>query len=704
MPLLGSFGAACARGLGLGNGEAPLAPSITAPADVVRTVSAVSGNGTTVTYTTSTTHGFAVGQLATVAGVTTTTAYNGSFIIASIPSETTFTVTASTTGTGTISGDETATCNAVLGTAITAAISYTITISTFPLARVEYKLDKINASNTVTDAGQWTGTLSGTSGTNSATLSTRVNSSGGGENLLHAQKYALYLRAVDGAGQTGPESEVRRFTTGAEVAPIAATPVISSSLVSYPTTPFLSFTWGAGTAGTYSIGTRQYSVVAGNNLGAGTYTTMSGTSGTETIRYTSNGTAIRAGTEYTVYLKYTSTSPTLPAGFGTAYAVGTTASEVAPSAPNSANLTRNTANLATERSQIILTPGTITNAPTYNYKFQYALSTSNPPTNWADWPFGNTPTAWTVSASAATTYYLRFRSMSILPDGTEVTASAATDVASVTTRANVPPAPTFGWSGMSGSSHTNPTFSLTSNGASTSSMRILEPGLGLLPGASGLSSGVHTITMNYESNGATKAYYAQAVNVDGDASSNSSTIYWTLPTKNVDWSVADETSAIYFSNTESVTSEFRYVFGGGIPDNNNAPGYYDVRSLSVEGISQTGTNLNGCSGVTKTLANTATLFWQTTSAHPDFYLGKSNVGWTTHWPTGSFSTRSVTLTTYGGSALNNTVWNVHTTIGFRTGSGAVGCSIYAGNTLNGFRMKNFVISGKRTTNGSGTGF
>ena len=505
MPLLGSFGAACARGLGLGNGEAPLAPSITTPAS-----------------------------------------------------------------------DDT-----TLGTAITAAIAYTITISTFPLARVEYKLDKIDSSNSPTDLGQWTGTLPGASGTNSATLSTRVNSSGGGENLLHAQKYALYLRAVDGAGQTGPESGVRRFTTGAEVAPTAATPVISSSQVSYPTTPFLSFTWGAGTAGTYSIGTRQYSVVAGNNPGAGTYTTMSGTSGTQTIRSTSNGTAIRAGTQYTVYLKYTSTSPTLPAGFGTAYAVGTTASEVAPSAPNSANLTRNTANVTTERSEIILTPGTITNAPTYNYKFQYALSTSNPPTIWQNWPFGNTSTAWTVSASAATTYYLRFRSMSILPDGTEVTASAATSVVSVTTRANVPPAPTLSWSGMSGSSHTNPTFSLTSNGGSTSSMRILEPGYGILPGASGLSSGVHTITMNYTSNGSSKQYYAQAVNVDGDASSNSSTIYWTLPTKNVYYEVKPQgNDERYLAATNSALSGcspsyFGYTHSS-IPDSDNVPGYKRV--------------------------------------------------------------------------------------------------------------------------------
>lgn len=74
-----------------------------------RSVSAVSGDGTTVTYTTSSPHIFSAGDIVLVAGITTTTAYNGTFTIDSVPTTTTFTVTSSTTGTGTISGDETAT-------------------------------------------------------------------------------------------------------------------------------------------------------------------------------------------------------------------------------------------------------------------------------------------------------------------------------------------------------------------------------------------------------------------------------------------------------------------------------------------------------------------------------------------------------------------------------------------------------------------
>ena len=178
---------------------------------------------------------------------------------------------------------------------ITITATYTITVSTFPLSRVEYRIARGG------DAGQYTGSLPGANGSNSSgTISTRVTAAGATENLVHATAYTIFFRAIDASGQISPETAGTAFTTGAEVAPTAATPVISSSQVSYPTPPFLSFTWGAGTAGTYPIGLREYSVVAGNNPGAGTYTTLSGTSGTATIRYTSSGAAILAQTQYTV--------------------------------------------------------------------------------------------------------------------------------------------------------------------------------------------------------------------------------------------------------------------------------------------------------------------------------------------------------------------------------------------------------------------
>ena len=94
-------------------------------------ITAVSGNGTTVTYTTSTSHNFLAGNSVAISGITTTTAYNGTFTIASIPSSTTFTVTAGTTGTGTISGDETAvrTLAGTNGTASTCATSTRLSVT-----------------------------------------------------------------------------------------------------------------------------------------------------------------------------------------------------------------------------------------------------------------------------------------------------------------------------------------------------------------------------------------------------------------------------------------------------------------------------------------------------------------------------------------------------------------------------------------------
>lgn len=84
---------------------------ITPTTSANKIVSSVSGSGTAVTYTTSTAHGFAAGETVTVAGITTTTAYNGTFTIAAVPTSTTFTVTSDTTGTGTTSGSSTAIVN-----------------------------------------------------------------------------------------------------------------------------------------------------------------------------------------------------------------------------------------------------------------------------------------------------------------------------------------------------------------------------------------------------------------------------------------------------------------------------------------------------------------------------------------------------------------------------------------------------------------
>jgi hypothetical protein len=55
-------------------------------------LSTASGTGSVVTYTTTTPHGLAATDSVTISGVTSSTGYNGTYVVASVPSSTTFTV------------------------------------------------------------------------------------------------------------------------------------------------------------------------------------------------------------------------------------------------------------------------------------------------------------------------------------------------------------------------------------------------------------------------------------------------------------------------------------------------------------------------------------------------------------------------------------------------------------------------------------
>jgi len=71
------------------------------------TLTGASGSGTTMTFTTSDTTGLSAGTVVTIAGITTTTGYNGTWTIAAVSANTNFTVTGTVTGTAVVSG---ATC------------------------------------------------------------------------------------------------------------------------------------------------------------------------------------------------------------------------------------------------------------------------------------------------------------------------------------------------------------------------------------------------------------------------------------------------------------------------------------------------------------------------------------------------------------------------------------------------------------------
>jgi hypothetical protein len=91
--------------LGGRNANAQIYTGLTAPATTSTggATTAASGDGTTATITTTSAHSLAVADRVTVAGVTPT-GYNGTYIVASTPTTTTFTYANATTGSQTVAG------------------------------------------------------------------------------------------------------------------------------------------------------------------------------------------------------------------------------------------------------------------------------------------------------------------------------------------------------------------------------------------------------------------------------------------------------------------------------------------------------------------------------------------------------------------------------------------------------------------------
>jgi hypothetical protein len=71
----------------------------TNPVQTTYSISAISGSGSAVTYSTANTTGLVVGQVVTIAGATTA-AYNGTYTITTVTANTSFIVTSTATGTG----------------------------------------------------------------------------------------------------------------------------------------------------------------------------------------------------------------------------------------------------------------------------------------------------------------------------------------------------------------------------------------------------------------------------------------------------------------------------------------------------------------------------------------------------------------------------------------------------------------------------
>ena len=112
--------------------------------DLTKTISNAARTATTATITTSTAHGFRVGDSVTVAAVTNAATLNGTFTILTVPTTTTFTYTTTTSGT-IASAAET-------GTVLVPANSWTVTDFTSQGSTTAYNVpgsSEYNADNDI---------------------------------------------------------------------------------------------------------------------------------------------------------------------------------------------------------------------------------------------------------------------------------------------------------------------------------------------------------------------------------------------------------------------------------------------------------------------------------------------------------------------------------------------------------------------------
>jgi hypothetical protein len=353
-------------------------------------------------------------------------------------------------------------------------------------------------------------------------------------------------------------------------------------------------------------------------------------------------------------------------------------------------------------------------APTYNGTNTSTLSVTLSDFTAGSWPIddfeynldnGNSYTALSGNSvgglAADTEYTVYVRAVDTQGNGSAKASGTAT------TNAALPPTPTIAWRSMSGSSYGTAQFTISGNGGSTTTVKIARRT------TSGSDTGATFVTKatgnqditGYASNGGREYYVAYNYNKHGSQSTASNQISWKRPEKGKPWdSGYIQTSAIYFSTTANCTSEFSYTFGT-VPSSNDEPGYIAVNKLSVQGIQQTGTNLNGCAYMGYTVANLSHLTWVSDSFHPNFtadiYGTSSTAGFSGSWPNGSFGTVTTgTLSNHGGSNISGKFFQVRTSLGSRTAGCAVGCGSYNGTTLQTYRMKNFILEGIQTLSGT----
>ena len=426
---------------------------------------------------------------------------------------------------------------------INTTVSFTSTVTSFAIARFEFKVDQLDGSNNIVVAGTYQTAAS--AGATSFLIS----------NLLTSTKYGLYMRTVDVAGLVSEPTGRRLFTTAAEVGPTVPLPSLSSTALT------VSIGYAAGTAGTYAIGTREYSL----HLTGGTAVYVPFTATVYGRGTTTAGVALTPKTNYTVSFRYTA-SPTTLAGVVNSNTIAT-ASETANSAPTVTINSQTTTN-------VTFTRGT-SSGGTYGVAYYDYVIHNSSGSAVSTGTMSNATTSLNINAgvepNATFTVYVRARSSTSDAPGNYGSASGQLDPLT-------PAAPGLNFSSTNASERAN--AYLTWGAVTYATTYHVYRNGGYYAATSGTS-----MTVTGHSAGTAYYYQVYAGNRLGNFSSSSNAKGMSTG-NNVDWSTSDGT-AKYIQNYGSCSN----VDAGNLvitmptsASSSGDAGYYYINTIKFEAL------------------------------------------------------------------------------------------------------------------------
>ena len=537
---------------------------------------------------------------------------------------------------------------------INTTVSFTSTVTSFAIARFEFKVDQLDSGDGVVVAGTYQTAAS--AGATSFLLS----------NLLTSTRYGLYMRTVDVAGLVSVPTSVVRFITAAEVGPTVPQPSLSSTALT------VSIGYAAGTAGTYAIGTREYSL----HLAGGTPVYVPFTATVYDRPTTTAEVALTPKTSYEVSFRYTASPTTLP-GVVNSNTIAT-ASETANSAPTVTINSRTTTN-------VTFTRGT-SSGGTYGVAYYEYVIHNSSGSAVSTGTMSNATTSLNINAGVnpneTFTVYVRARSSTSDKPGGYGSASDQLDP-------NTPGAPTISFTGMTPSTTGTATMNISKPQYATAAY-VNIVGYGIQAATD--QGGYFSITLNYQPYNATIEYKAYVINRLSQQSSYGNSIYWNTPKQNMPYNYTGRAGEWILAATNSVVnpacaSPYAGITWGYVPPNVGDVGYIRIDYVGVQlktgGFSNTVTDY---------------LYFSTPAGNVSSSLEANTDA--------SYSLRYNSISVGGSSLSGGTIALNYLWVDGNPPASAA--RLYTGfcvaNGSNWFWAKDFYVQGVTTLPGSGTGF